>query len=120
MKYTFKNLTIEADEITLEMKRALVRNYLIGQRFDSVDLNNIPVIDVQEVDDLIAKEDELVQAPLTAVEFFQANPAAIAFIGQTPEAQATAIDAMTTAQLKTVVKYLVVAVSALIKREYLT
>lgn len=66
-----------------------------------------------------ARQEELKQAPLTAIEYFKAHPAAIDFIRLTPEAQETAIDAMTLAQIKTVVKYMAVAVSAVIKREYL-
>jgi hypothetical protein len=67
----------------------------------------------------LAREAEVNQAPLTARQFFAGSPAAINFIRLTPEEQATQIDAMTTAQLKTVVKYLTVAVSALVKQEFL-
>jgi hypothetical protein len=66
-----------------------------------------------------ARDVEVQQAPLTAKEYFLAHPAAIDFVRQTPEEQETAIDGMTTTQLKTVVKYLSVAVSALIKKEFL-
>lgn len=67
----------------------------------------------------IARQEEIIQAPLTARQFFAATPAAIDFIRLTPEDQMTQIDAMTTAQLKTLTKYLTVAVSAMIKREFL-
>jgi hypothetical protein len=66
-----------------------------------------------------ARDVEVQQAPLTAKEYFLAHPAAIDFVRQTPEQQAAQIGAMTNAQLKTVVEYLVIAVSALIKREFL-
>jgi hypothetical protein len=67
----------------------------------------------------LAREAEANAAPLTARQYFAASPAAVAFIRLTPEEQATAIEGMTLAQTKTVIKYLAVAVSALIKREYL-
>jgi hypothetical protein len=67
----------------------------------------------------IAREAEANAAPLTARQYFAASPAAVAFIRLTPEEQATQIDAMTLAQLRVVVRYLAVAVSALVKREYL-
>jgi hypothetical protein len=66
-----------------------------------------------------ARDVEVQQAPLTAKEYFLAHPATVTFIRQTPEEQETAIDGMTTTQLKTVIKYLTIAVSALIKREFL-
>jgi hypothetical protein len=49
--------------------------------------------------------------------FFAASPAAIAFVRLTPAEQAAQIDGMSLTQLKTVVKFLAVAVSMLIKRE---
>ena len=67
----------------------------------------------------IARQEEIKQAPLTARQYFAASPAAVAFIRLTPEEQVTQIDGMTTAQLKTVIKYLAVAVSALIKERFL-
>lgn len=67
----------------------------------------------------VAKELEITQANPTARAYFAASPAAVAFIRLSPTDQATQIDAMTLAQLKVVVRYLAVAVSALIKRELL-
>jgi hypothetical protein len=67
----------------------------------------------------IARDTELNQAPLTARQFFAANPAAVAFVRLTPEEQAAQLDGMTLAQTKTVIKYLVVAVSALIKEKFI-
>lgn len=66
-----------------------------------------------------ARQAEIKQAPITARQFFAASPAALAFIRLTPAEQATQIDGMTLAQLKTVVKFLAVAVSAIIKRDYI-
>lgn len=56
---------------------------------------------------------------LTARQFFAASPAAVEFVRLSPAEQAAQIDGMTLAQVKAVVKYLAVAVSALIKREFL-
>lgn len=55
----------------------------------------------------------------TAMQYFAGKPAAVALIRLTPEEQEAQIEAMTLAQLKTVVKYLTIAVSALIKRYYI-
>lgn len=65
------------------------------------------------------REAEIEGAGPTARAFFAANPAAVAFIRLTPAEQAAQIDLMTLAQLRTVVKYLTVAVAVLIKRELL-
>lgn len=67
----------------------------------------------------LAKETEIQQAPLTAKQYFAGKQAAIDFIRLTPTEQETQIDAMTLAQLKTVVKYLTIAVSAIIKERFL-
>jgi hypothetical protein len=67
----------------------------------------------------LAREAEVKQAPLTARQFFAANPAAVNFVRLTPEEQAAQLDGMTLAQTKTVIKYLVVAVSALIKERFI-
>lgn len=56
---------------------------------------------------------------VTAMSYFSSKPAAVSFIRLSPEEQETQIDGMTLAQLKTVVKYLSIAVSALIKRFYI-
>jgi hypothetical protein len=67
----------------------------------------------------LTKEEEIRQAPLTARQYFLSHPAAITFVRLTPEEQDGQIEAMNLAQLKTVVKYLTVAVSMLVKRELL-
>jgi hypothetical protein len=82
-------------------------------------LGNEPEPADEPTPEQVARDVEVQQAPLTAKEYFLAHPAAVTFIRQTPEEQETAIDGMTTTQLKTVVKYLSVAVSALIKKEFL-
>lgn len=75
------------------------------------------------IDELTLEEktriEEIEQAPLTAKQYFKNKPAAIAFVRLTPEEQDAQIEAMTLAQLKTLLKYMAVAVSADIKREYL-
>lgn len=67
----------------------------------------------------IAKAEEIVQAPITARQWFAGQPAAVAFIRLTPAEQAAQIDLMTTTQLKTLLKFVTVAVAALVKRELL-
>ena len=67
----------------------------------------------------IAKDTEINGASLTARQYFAGKQAAIDFIRLTPAEQETQIEGMTLAQLKTVVKYLTVAVAALVKREFL-
>jgi len=67
----------------------------------------------------IAREAEINTANPTARTYFLANPAAVAFVRLTPAEQATQIDSYTLAQLKTVVKFLAIATSALIKKELL-
>jgi len=82
-------------------------------------LGNTPEPADEPTPEQLAREAEVEQPPLTARQFFAQNPAAVAFIRLTPEEQAAQLDGMTLAQTKTVVKYLVVAVSAMIKREFL-
>lgn len=67
----------------------------------------------------IAKALEEAQAAGIARTWFAGQQAAIDFVRLTPAQQATQIDVMTLAQLRTVVKYLAIAVSMLIKRELL-
>lgn len=84
-----------------------------------VALGNTPDPADEPTPEQVARDEEIQQAPLTAREYFANSPAAINFIRLTPEEQAIAIDGYTLAQTKTVIKYLAVAVSALIKREFL-
>lgn len=67
----------------------------------------------------VAKALEMSEAHGIAKTWFSGQQAAIDFVRMTPAAQATAIDSMTLAQLRTVVKYVTIAVSMLIKRELL-
>lgn len=67
----------------------------------------------------LAKEIELTQAPITAKEYFLSKPAAIAFVRSTPAEQDIQISGMSVAQKDTLLKYLAVACSALIKQQYL-
>ena len=67
----------------------------------------------------IEREDEISNAPGLARAYFAAHPAAVTFIRMTPAEQDAAIEAMTLAQLRTVIKFLAVAVAALVKREFL-
>jgi len=67
----------------------------------------------------VARTLEVAEAGPVAKTWFAGQQAAIDFVRLTPAQQATAIDAMTLAQLRTVVKFLAVAVSMLIKRELL-
>lgn len=67
----------------------------------------------------LAREAEVLQAIPTARAYFLSHPAAVSFIRLTPAEQETWIDNATTAQLKALIVYLTVAVSAAIKREYL-
>jgi hypothetical protein len=59
------------------------------------------------------------EAQPAAKQWFIGQQAALDFVRLTPTAQATAIDSMTLVQLKTVVKFLAVAVSMIVKRELL-
>lgn len=67
----------------------------------------------------VAKALEISEAQPVAKTWFAGQQAAIDFVRQTPAQQATQIDAMTLAQLRTVVKYVTIAVSMIIKRELL-
>lgn len=67
-----------------------------------------------------AHETEAAAAPQTARAYFAAHQAAIDFIRLTPAEQETQINAMTLAQAKVVIVYLTIAVSALVKREFLS
>lgn len=67
----------------------------------------------------VARDEEVRQAPLTAKEYFLSHPAAIAFIRLTPAEQEATVNGYTLAQLKTAFAHLTVAVSALVKREFL-
>lgn len=66
-----------------------------------------------------AQSTERLEAPNIARQWFAGQQAAKDFVRLTPAQQASQIDAMTLAQLRTVVKYLAIAVSMLIKRELL-
>lgn len=80
-----------------------------------LDEDNTPLpADVPSAEQL-AKEEEVRTAPLTARQYFASRPAALTFIRLTPAEQEAQIEAMTLAQLKTVVKYLTIAVSMVIK-----
>lgn len=67
----------------------------------------------------VAKEEEIREAPGIARGWFATHQAAINFIRLSPAEQEAQIDAMTLAQLRTVVKYLTIAVAMIIKRELL-
>lgn len=67
----------------------------------------------------VARALEVEEAGPIARTWFAGQQAAKNFVRLTPEEQATQIDAMTLAQLRTVVKYLAIAVSMIIKRELL-
>lgn len=67
----------------------------------------------------IDKDEEVSQANPTAKAYFLSKPVAIAFIRLTPAEQEAQISGMTVAQKDTILKYLTIAVSALIKRELL-
>lgn len=66
-----------------------------------------------------AKEEEVKQAHPIARQWFASHQAAINFIRLSPAEQEAAIDGYTNAQMKTLLKYLTIAVSAIIKRELL-
>jgi hypothetical protein len=65
------------------------------------------------------REAEINNAPGIAKSYFTSHQAAINFVRLTPVEQEAQIDAMTTTQMKTLLKYLTIAVSFLIKRELL-
>lgn len=109
--YTIGNVSVSGDSEE-EVTRLAVRSYLR-------DMNNGEEPEEGAIDILIAKQDEMRKAPLTAIEFFLKSPAAMNFIRLTPEQQSTAINGMTATQRNEVLKYLAVAVSALIKERYL-
>lgn len=67
----------------------------------------------------IAKDLEVNQAGSVAKTWFSSQQAAIDFVRLTPAQQATQISGMTVPQKDTVLKYLAIAVSMLIKRELL-
>lgn len=62
---------------------------------------------------------EIVQSQPVASTWYAGQQAAKDFVRLTPAQQVTQIDAMTLAQLRTVVKYLAIAVSMLIKERLL-
>lgn len=66
-----------------------------------------------------AKEAEINNAPGIARNYFASHPVAIAFVRLSPAEQEAQIDAMTNTQMKTLLKYLTIAVSMLVKRELL-
>jgi hypothetical protein len=67
----------------------------------------------------VAREAEIAGAGPMARAWFAGQQAAIDFVRLDPAAQGAQIDAMNLAQLKVVVKFLAVAVSVLVKREFL-
>ena len=69
--------------------------------------------------ELVARQAEVIIAPLISREWFANHPEAVTFIRKIPAEQASDIDAMTLAQLKPLLKLLTIAVSALIKKEFL-
>lgn len=73
----------------------------------------------QPTPEQLAKQAEITQAPITARQYFLGHQAAIDFVRLDPTTQETQIDAMSLAQLKTVVKYLTIATSAIIKEKFL-
>lgn len=77
------------------------------------------IIDTYDPAAAQARADEIQQAGVTARQWFLAHQAAIDFIRLTPAQQEAQIDGMTTAQLKTLLKYLTIAVAVLVKRELL-
>lgn len=80
---------------------------------------NVPLPADRPTQQELDRQKELADAPLTAKQYFQSHQAAIDFIRLTPIEQETAIDGMTVTQLREVIKYLTIAVSALIKERYL-
>lgn len=82
-------------------------------------LGNTPLPADVPTAEQIAKELEMNEAQPIAKTWFSGQAAAIAFIRQTPEQQATQISGMTIAQKDAVLKYLAIAVSMLIKERLL-
>lgn len=83
------------------------------------DENNIPLPADVPTAGQIAQALEISEAQPIAKTWFSGQAAAIAFVRQTPEQQATQISGMTVAQKDTVLKYLAIAVSMLIKERLL-
>lgn len=81
--------------------------------------NNIPLPADEFTPEQTAKNEEINQAPITAREYFASKPAARAFVRLTPAEQATQISGMTATQKDTLLTYLAVTVSMLVKRELL-
>lgn len=106
-----QNLTIPNDPLN--------RHWQEFQAWLVEDENNIPLPADELTPEQIAQQVEFNQAQPIAKTWFSGQAAAIAFIRQTPEQQATAIDGYTLTQLKVVVKYLAIAVSMLIKERLL-
>lgn len=65
------------------------------------------------------REDEIATASEVARAWFRNHPAAVDFIRLSAAEQEAWIQAATTAQIKTLLQYLTVAVVAMVKREYL-
>jgi hypothetical protein len=82
-------------------------------------LGNEPEPADEPTPEQVARDVEVQQAPLTARQYFAEHPTAINFIRLTPEQQESQINSMTLAQMKEVVKFLAIAVSALVKERYL-
>lgn len=86
---------------------------------DWLDRGNIPHPPDDLTPEELQREDELIHAGSIARQWFKDNPAAIDFLRQAPSEQATQIRAMSIAQKDNLLIFLTVAVSALVKREYL-
>lgn len=66
-----------------------------------------------------AQLEEMLQSRVIVRQYFVSHQAAIDFMRLSPAQQEAQINAMTLAQLKVVLTYLAIAVSALVKREFL-
>jgi hypothetical protein len=82
-------------------------------------LGNVPEKSGFQTVGELAQDAERQAAIGIARTWFGNHPSAATFVRLTPAEQETQIDAMTTAQLKTLLKYLTVAVSFIIKRQLL-
>lgn len=80
---------------------------------------NVPLPPDEPTQEELDREKEIGEADKLAKQWFKDHPAAIDFVRLTPEEQEVQIDAMTTDQLKTLLKFLTIAVSAIIKRRHL-